>query len=114
MSSHWSINKISEKVNKEIKKTANILFLACADPEPLSFKEKVKWLVHLKIISINDNLCKYCNFEQKYCPCDGYCVRCNEKHSGYLCKKNIMNSKLLKLIFRSDNIVNQIKRSPSL
>ena len=107
-SMYWSMNRTNEEANKEIRKTASTLFFACADPEPLPFKEKIKWLVKLKIISINDHLCKYCNFKQKYCPCDGYCVRCNKTHSGYLCKKNIMNSKLLKIIFHSSNVRNKI------
>ena len=101
---YWNRAKMIKSVTKEIRLTTSALVYATSDPKILSFREQVKWLVELKIKIINSNSCRYCNLLKSECLCINRCSNCNTNHSSFNCRRHIMNSKLLKLIFESDNI----------
>ena len=105
MGDHWSFNQIKEGSVVEVKRTANALVYAFGDPEELTFKDVVKWLVELKIKIITAGFCRYCNRPSQRCNCVRFCSICNlYTHSGKVCPKNIMNSKLFKHIFKMKKI----------
>lgn len=105
---YWTHKQIKKTAQEEIKKTACHLLLAYADPEELNGKDVITWLVELKIKSILDNRCRFCSRKKHKCKCALYCDECSADHNGIECKKNIMNSHLLKLIFHSNEIKNNI------
>ena len=110
MNNYWNRETMIGGVTKEIRATANALVYAISDPEILSFRERVKWLVELKLKIINSNRCRYCNLSKSECRCANRCSNCNTNHSSFNCRRHIMNSKLLKLIFESDNIKVKLNR----
>ena len=111
MNNYWNRETMIGGVTKEIRSTANSLVYAFSDPEILSFRERVKWLVELKIKIINSNRCRYCNLSNTKCRCANRCSTCKTNHhSSFNCRRHIMNSKLIKLIFDSDNIKIQLNR----
>ena len=109
MNNYWNKEIMVGGVTKEIRSTANSLIYAFSDPKILNLREQVKWLVELKIKSINSNSCRYCNLSNTKCRCANRCSTCKtNQHGSFNCRYHIMNSKLLKLIFDSDNIKNQL------
>ena len=105
---YWSSYNIKYSVYEEIVNTANALIYAFSNPDMLSFKEQVKWLVELKIKLIKSGMCRFCNKDTKKCECSIKCSKCRTNHNGFNCQYNIMNSQLIKLIFESDNIKSQL------
>lgn len=105
---YWNRDRMIKSVTEEIRTTTNILVYATSNPEILSFREQVKWLVELKIKIINSNSCRYCNLSKSECKCINRCSNCNTNHSSFNCRRHIMNSKLLKLIFESVNVKDKL------
>ena len=111
---YWTIEKIQSGITNEIHNICNTLLYASANPADLCLKERIKWLIELKIKVINNERCKYCNLplqkSEISCSCKTLCSICNTSaHKTDNCLKHIMNSNLLITLFNNTNIKQKIK-----
>lgn len=92
------------RVTKEINNLCSIEHLANNNPEYMCLKERIKWLIELKLKILKKGCCYHCNYDNFECICNTYCSICDESHNGKSCDKNVMNSNTISLIMYNINL----------
>ena len=93
-----NVVNLSHNITTEINNLCSIVHFAHNDPRILSLKERLKWLIELKLKILKKGHCSYCNYKKNKCRCANYCTTCHLLHNGTKCDRNIMNSNIITTI----------------
>ena len=101
MNNQLNIYELNQSVTNEINTLCSRAHLAHNTPNSMSLKDKIKWLVELKMCITKMQHCTYCNYDNDDCICMEYCSYCDQEHNGFLCNRHIMNTSMMKTIMSS-------------